>query len=140
MRVLKKTTGEAQRPWRKREGSLASPGGKVDLERGRAVVGGLPELLKVCAAKDLEEGRLVGIYPLDRGETTGCGVDALWELFLVDEGDDASEETLHEVKDVADGLYDETLCCEHVAVEDHLPLDASLWGEEGGGVHGQLEF
>ena len=121
-------------------GRSASPGLKVDLEGGGAVVGGFPELLKVGTAKDLEEGSLVGIYPLDGGETTGGGVEPLWELLLVDEGDEAGEETLDEVEDVADGLDDETLGCEHVAVEDHLPLNAPLWGEEGGGVHGELEF
>lgn len=89
-------------------------------------------------AKDFEEGSLVCVDPLDRRETTGCGVRALWKLLFVDEGDEAGEETLDEVEDVTDRLNDETLGSEHVAVEDHLPLHASLWGEEGGGVHWEL--
>lgn len=90
--------------------------------------------------KDLEKGRLIGIDPLDGRQTTGGGIGSLWELFFVDEGDKAGEETLDEVQDVADGLDDEPLGCEHVAMEDHLPLDASLWREERGGVHRKLQL
>ena len=90
--------------------------------------------------KDLKKSSLIGVDPLDRRQTTGRGIHPLWKLFLVDEGDKASEETLDEVKDIADGLDNESLSCEHVAMEDHLPLDASLGGEEGGSVHWELQF
>lgn len=90
--------------------------------------------------KDLKERSLISVDPLDRRQTTGRGIQPLWKLFLVDEGNEAGEETLDEVQDVADGLDDESLSCEHVAVEDHLPLDASLGGEERGSMHGELQF
>lgn len=91
-------------------------------------------------AKDLKKSGLVGVDPLDRRQTTGRGIRPLWELFLVDEGDKAGEETLDEVQNVADRLDDESLGCEHVAMEDHLPLDASLGREERGGVHWELQI
>lgn len=90
--------------------------------------------------KDFKKSSLVSIDPLDRRQTTGRGIRPLWELFFVDEGDKAGEETLDKVQDVADGLDDESLGCEHVAMEDHLPLDASLGREERGSVHWELQL
>jgi len=80
----------------------------------------------VRSPKDFEKSGLISVDPLDGRQTTGGGIHSLWKLFLVDEGDKAGEETLDEVEDVADGLDDESLSCEHVTMEDHLPLDASL--------------
>lgn len=90
--------------------------------------------------EDLEKSSLISVDPLDRRQTTGRGIHSLWELFLVDEGDKAGEEALDEVEDVADGLDDESLGCEHVTMEDHLPLDAPLGREERGSVHWKLQF
>jgi len=94
----------------------------------------------VSTPENFEKRRLIGINPLYGRQPTGGCIQTLWKLLLVDESDDTGEEALDKVQDVADRLHDESLCCEDVAVKDHLPLDASLRREERRGMHGELQF
>lgn len=61
-------------------------------------------------------------------------------MLLEGKGDDAGEKTLYEAEDIVDrgtylphGLKD-------VAVENHLPLDPTLWGKKGACVDGELKL
>lgn len=84
--------------------------------------------------KYLNESLLVLIDPGYGGESTNCPVDPLRELFFEDKGDDASEETLDKTENIVDwGAY-LSHRFKNVAVEDHLPLNATFWGKERAGV------
>lgn len=88
-------------------------------------------MLEVGAPKNFEQGGLVGVYPLRRRQSTGCGVCALGKLLFIHERYEASEKALDEVQDVTYGRYDKALSGKDVTVENHLPLNAPLRGEEG---------
>lgn len=84
--------------------------------------------------KYLNESLLIFINPGHGGESTNCPVDPLRELFFEDKGDDASEEALYKAENIVDwGAY-LSHRFENVAMEDHLPLNATFWRKERAGV------
>jgi len=112
----------------------------LELE-GDAVVTGCAEQLSVVrGSEDLDKRRLVSMDPLDGWQRSDgpLHAPARRRLFF-DEDEHAGEETLEEVEEVADGGDGMAHAREERAVEDHLPLDASLPREERGGVRRNLE-
>ena len=91
----------------------------------------LEEISVTLDAEYLDEGDLVCVDPVGGREPAGSAIDGVRETLVVDEGEHAGEETLEEIKDVTDGRTEFSVGLEHVAVEDHLPLDPSVRGEEG---------
>ena len=86
-------------------------------------------------AEDLSEAGLVLRDPVCRGEGSRCFVQAFaWDVFFADDDDHASEETLEDIEDIANGsVVAEGGKCR--SVKDHLPLDSPLGGKEGSCVY-----
>lgn len=61
-------------------------------------------------------------------------------MLLEGKGDDASKKTLYEAEDVVDRRAYLPHGFKNVAVENHLPLDPTLWGEKRACVDGELEL
>jgi hypothetical protein len=90
-------------------------------------------------AKDLSERNFVGIDP-GRWWKTACGtMDALRKVLVERDSDETGEQTLYEAQEVVYWRTQFANRLKNVAVEDHLPLNTTFWGEEGGGVNGELE-
>ncbi|KAJ3545352.1 hypothetical protein NMY22_g2480 [Coprinellus aureogranulatus] len=77
------------------------------------------------------------VDPCHGREATNGAVNAVALMLFKGDGDNAGQETLHEVEDVIDRIAYFSDRVEDVAVKDHLPLDSPLGGEEGAGMDGQ---
>ena len=112
----------------------------VKLECHLCVATGLFQQFEASLAENLYEKRLLFVEPGNGGETAGGAVDGSVLVLLKDDGDETGEETLDEIENIVDWRADLPDGVENVAVEDHLPLDPTIRGEEGTGMHGQLEL
>ena len=104
------------------------------------IAAGLSKRLQMSRTKNFDQLCFVRVDPGDGGQAARCAVNALLEVLVEDDGDDASEEALDEVEDVVDGRTDFSNIFKDVAVEDHLPLDSSFWREKRAGMDGQLKL
>ena len=77
--------------------------------------------------------------PCDRGQASSGSVDAIFELFFEDDGEQTSEKTLDKVEDVVDGRRNFPDGLENIRMENHLPLDTAFGSEKGSDVNGELE-
>jgi hypothetical protein len=100
---------------------------------------GLEEGFKMGGTKDLGQTGLVLGDPVGRGQGSRRFVQAFaGHVLLADNDDHAGEQTLDNVKDIANGsVVAESGECR--AMEDHLPLDSTLGGKEGGSVYRNLD-
>lgn len=115
-------------------------GNLLDVEGRLEVRAGAMKVLETIGTEDPEECVLVFDDPGCRGETTGSTKDACSLVLFKANGEEPGEQTLEEIEDVGDGRTYFADRLERVAVEDHLPLHASVRGEEGAGVNGKLKL
>lgn len=77
-------------------------GDNFQFESCFCVVAGLAQGPEARLAKNINEGGFVGVYPLNRGQATGCAIDAVRHALVENKSDEASEEALNKVENVVD--------------------------------------
>ncbi len=99
------------------------------------------QILETFWAEDPDKGGLIFNDPSGRREATGRAVDTLaWDVLLKDHSDQTGEQTLEEEENVGNGRTYFADRFKRVAVENHLPLDASVGRKEGAGMNRQLQL
>lgn len=74
--------------------------------------------------------------PGDGRQSSSGSIQTIWEPLFENDSHEARHKTLHEIQHVIYGRAYLSDGLEDVAVEYHLPLDASFWSEEGSGMEG----